>query len=46
MTTRPNRDPGRSSSLSRMPIAIAMKIAAEGTSDTTIEIRAVPIMKT
>ena len=43
---RPNCDPGRSSSLSRMPTAMAMKIAAAGTSDTIIEIRPVPIMNT
>ena len=45
---RRDRDPnpGRSPSLSRMPTAMAMKMAAAGTSETTIEMAPVPIMKT
>ena len=46
ITARPKRDPGRSPSLSRMPTAMAMKMAAAGTSETTIEMAPVPIMKT
>ena len=46
ITARPKREPGRSPSLSRMPTAIAMKMAAAGTSETTREIVPVPMTNT
>ena len=46
MTALPNREPGASFSLSKMPSAMAMKIAVQGTSDTTVETRPVPITNT
>ena len=46
ITARPNCDPGRRPSLSRMPTAMAMKMTAAGTSETTSEMAPVPITKT
>ena len=46
MTALPNCEPGRMFSLSKMPSAMAMKIAAHGTSETIVEIRPVPMTNT
>ena len=46
MIALPNDEPGRMSSLSKIPSAIAMKIAAHGTSDTIIEMMPVPMTNT
>jgi hypothetical protein len=46
MIAFPNWEPGRMFSFSKMPSAIAMKMAAHGTSETIVEMIPVPMTNT